>query len=315
MQSGNVFHFVAACYLATEFLYFWISAHVQKHFIRIGDGQSLFNQAMLNQNAMIRRYCQRRWMGLRSALVCQRACLVLGVSLHYADTFSQCGHFFGAHSAHLLLGHGRTTEVRHSLRCNGPRCPKAISTTLCVFRSRDCRVPVPTFHPLGSRDRAQFEKLATAAASVSQTSNTVSSLVICRTSWNSLPRWHRRSDAPWVFALQCAATNVPSPELSIYLMLSMFRTICFFPSAIRLFNFSRRALLSSPSTMRPSSATTDTPFTSRFVIFKATFVSSSSTSSPAATNSGTGRRTNNDRHSKCNLYIRLGCSATASCQS
>src|SRR5258708_35019742 len=69
IQSGNVFHFVAACYLATEFLYFWISAHFQKHFIGIGDGQRLFNHAMLNQNAMIRRYCQGRWMGLRSALV------------------------------------------------------------------------------------------------------------------------------------------------------------------------------------------------------------------------------------------------------
>jgi len=57
IQSGNVFHSVAACYLATEFLYFRVSAHFQKHFIRIGDGQSLFNQAMLNQNAMIRRYC------------------------------------------------------------------------------------------------------------------------------------------------------------------------------------------------------------------------------------------------------------------
>src|SRR5713101_9427576 len=127
-------------------------------------------------------------------------------------------------------------------------------------------------HSLGSRDRAHFEKLAKAAASVSQTSNTVRSLVICSTSWNLLPRWHRRSDAPWVFALQCAATNVPSPALSIYLMLSIFRTIFFFPSAIRLFNFTRRALLSSPSTIRPSSVTTDTPFTSRFVIFKATFV-------------------------------------------
>src|SRR5438445_4636398 len=69
IQSGNVYHFVAACYLTTEFLYFWVSAHFQKHFIRIGDGQSFFNQAMLNQNAMIRRYCQGRWMGLRSALV------------------------------------------------------------------------------------------------------------------------------------------------------------------------------------------------------------------------------------------------------
>src|SRR5882762_904303 len=69
IQSGNVFHFVAACYLATEFLYFWVSAHSQKHFIRIGDGQGLFNQAMLNQNAMIRRYCRCRWMNPRRALV------------------------------------------------------------------------------------------------------------------------------------------------------------------------------------------------------------------------------------------------------
>src|SRR5882762_922691 len=58
-------------------------------------------------------------------------------------------------------------------------------------------------------------------------------------------------------------------------MLSILRTIFFFPSAIRLFTFSRRALLSSPSTMRPSSATTDTPSTSRLVIFKATVYSSS----------------------------------------
>src|SRR2546429_7359035 len=31
--------------------------------------RSLFNQAVLNQDAMIRRYGQRRWMGLRSAPV------------------------------------------------------------------------------------------------------------------------------------------------------------------------------------------------------------------------------------------------------
>ena len=68
IQSGNVLHFAAVCYLATELLYSWVSAHFQKHFIRIGDGQSLFNQAMLNQNAMIRRYCRCRWMGRRRAL-------------------------------------------------------------------------------------------------------------------------------------------------------------------------------------------------------------------------------------------------------
>src|SRR5580692_7768904 len=58
-------------------------------------------------------------------------------------------------------------------------------------------------------------------------------------------------------------------------MLSMLRTIFFLPSASSPFTFSRSALLSSPRTMRPSSATTDTPSTSRFVIFNATFVSSS----------------------------------------
>src|SRR5215467_13526168 len=58
-------------------------------------------------------------------------------------------------------------------------------------------------------------------------------------------------------------------------MLSMFRTTFFLPSANRLFTFSRSALLSSPSTIRPSSATTVTPSTSRCVIFKATFFSSS----------------------------------------
>src|SRR5229473_990941 len=62
-------------------------------------------------------------------------------------------------------------------------------------------------------------------------------------------------------------------------MLSIFRTIFFFPPASKLFTFSRSALLSSPSTIRPSSATTDTPSTSRFVIFNATLFSSSLESS------------------------------------
>ena len=66
-KSRNVLDFAAAFYLVTELLYFRISANFQKHLIRIGDGQVLFNQAMLNQDAMIGRYCQRRW-GRRSAL-------------------------------------------------------------------------------------------------------------------------------------------------------------------------------------------------------------------------------------------------------
>src|SRR5229473_1336935 len=50
----------------------------------------------------------------------------------------------------------------------------------------------------------------------------------------------------------------------------MLRTIFFLPPARRLFTFSRSALLSSPNTIRPSSATTETPSTSRFVNFSAT---------------------------------------------
>src|SRR5260370_14682425 len=69
IQSGNVLHFAAVCDLATEFLYFRVSAHFLKHFVRIWDGQRFFNQALLNQNAMIRGYCQRRSMGRRSGLV------------------------------------------------------------------------------------------------------------------------------------------------------------------------------------------------------------------------------------------------------
>src|SRR5208337_377651 len=46
-----------------------------------------------------------------------------------------------------------------------------------------------------------LEKLATASASVLDTSKMVISFVICRTSVNLAPRWQRRSDAPWFFAL------------------------------------------------------------------------------------------------------------------
>src|SRR6266849_10877531 len=51
----------------------------------------------------------------------------------------------------------------------------------------------------------------------------------------------------------------------------MFSTICFLLAASRVLTLSRSAVLSSPSTMRPSSATTATPSTSRLVIFSATF--------------------------------------------
>jgi len=60
-----------------------------------------------------------------------------------------------------------------------------------------------------------FAKLATAAASVLYTWNTAVNLVNSRTSLNFLLRLHNRIAAPWLFALKSAATNVPSPELSI----------------------------------------------------------------------------------------------------
>jgi hypothetical protein len=68
IQGGNVFHFVARRCLATKLLYFWVSAHLQKHFIRIGYRQSLCDQAVLNKNAMIRRCRQCCWRVLLGAL-------------------------------------------------------------------------------------------------------------------------------------------------------------------------------------------------------------------------------------------------------
>src|ERR1019366_4547666 len=50
----------------------------------------------------------------------------------------------------------------------------------------------------------------------------------------------------------------------------MFRTIFFWPAASNDFTFSRSALLSSPNTIRPSSASTATSSTTRSVIFSAT---------------------------------------------
>ena len=46
-----------------------IGDHLQKHFVRLGDRQGSFNQAMLHQDAMIRRYGQRRWTALLDVLV------------------------------------------------------------------------------------------------------------------------------------------------------------------------------------------------------------------------------------------------------
>ncbi len=62
--------------------------------------------------------------------------------------------------------------------------------------------PLRNSGPLrGSYAPAPLEKLPTASASVLYTSKTVRSLVICRTSWNLLPKWQSLSAAPCVLAL------------------------------------------------------------------------------------------------------------------
>ena len=56
-------------------------------------------------------------------------------------------------------------------------------------------------NPLRKSANAYLAKLATASASVLYTSNTVSNLVICSTSWNLLPRCASFNAAPCDFAL------------------------------------------------------------------------------------------------------------------
>src|SRR5579871_4142628 len=60
----------------------------------------------------------------------------------------------------------------------------------------------------------------------------------------------------------------------------MSRTIFFLPEPSSVFTFSRSAVLSSPSTMRPSIDSTATPSTIRSVIFSATVTPSSLEHSP-----------------------------------
>src|ERR1700730_3785110 len=64
---------------------------------------------------------------------------------------------------------------------------------------------------------------------------------------------------------------MPKPALSMYATFDMSRTMRFFPAPSRLLTFSRRALLSSPRTIRPFKATTETPSISLFVKFMVTF--------------------------------------------
>src|SRR6185437_2360533 len=60
------------------------------------------------------------------------------------------------------------------------------------------------------------------------------------------------------------------PALSMYVTFDMFKTIFLWLLASRPLTRSRKELLSSPKTIRPSRSTTVTPLTSRSVILSAT---------------------------------------------
>src|SRR6267378_5251582 len=88
-------------------------------------------------------------------------------------------------------------------------------------------------HPEASQDgirkaamrptaKRYFAKLFTASASELETSKTVSRRVICNSSLVLDPRLQSRSAAPPDFALECAATSAPRPELSI--IVTFFRS-------------------------------------------------------------------------------------------
>jgi hypothetical protein len=135
-----VFHFAAVFYPVTELLYFWISAHFQKHFIRIGDGQGLFNQAMLNQNAMIGRYCELRWMGRRSALPLSRVfhCTMLTRFLDAVTSFALMRFYIC----------GSASEVR---RLSGNRYLFVFGDGQWKGRSANCCKAVPLIKPPETR--------------------------------------------------------------------------------------------------------------------------------------------------------------------
>src|SRR5579872_1050395 len=82
---------------------------------------------------------------------------------------------------------------------------------------------------------AAFDMARTASSTVSETSKTLTKFFICRSLLVPEIRLQRRNGGPFVFALECIATSVPSPELSIIETFFKSRTIFFFPWASRLF--------------------------------------------------------------------------------
>src|SRR5713101_9234813 len=82
------------------------------------------------------------------------ACFVLGVSLHYADTFSQSGHFFGAHTVQNCL---------QSTQCSALLCHFAVTNQSLPLTGHFDSV-VSSFavhHPPHSRKRGLYGECST----------------------------------------------------------------------------------------------------------------------------------------------------------
>ena len=110
-------------------------------------------------------------------------------------------------------------------------------------------------------------KLAKADVSSSKVSKIVYSLVISKRSCARLARFKSLIWPPAAVTVVCAATNSPSPEVSIYLTSAMFRRIFLEPPSASPTIFVRSALQPSPNVSLPLISMIATPRFSRVIIF------------------------------------------------
>src|ERR1700681_2627900 len=91
---------------------------------------------------------------------------VSGVSLHYADTFSRCGHFFGAHAVPKLSSSGiNDSRAAHAIRPTNssfcaswpPNCGQAKERVACLLQFLG---KFRTERILGIRPRLYFHEVS-----------------------------------------------------------------------------------------------------------------------------------------------------------
>src|SRR5713226_8630070 len=92
----------------------------------------------------------------------ERAWFVLGVSLHYADTFSQSGHFFGAHAVPKLSSSGINDSLFPTHQIDAIIAPLSLLVSrphselgcVCPFASSTCSATCSTTESyISSRQR------------------------------------------------------------------------------------------------------------------------------------------------------------------